>query len=216
MAMLQHGSQLGKHVIGRLLGVGRSAQVYEVAAADVPLGAKARQRFLSSFPPRHPRRRALPFREWSHLRGCQPGSGCRPALLLRGASLARVSRCGRFVRPPQNGGAGPLDIESYFDRAADGQMLIRGTRVDITTVLDAYRDGLSPEEIAYNYPTLTLEQVYASLTYYLAHKVALDAATSRAAPEEPAPDAPVVARLRALAAPRRATEPGDKKVAASR
>lgn len=111
-----------------------------------------------------------------------------------------------------------MDIESYFDRTADGDMLIRGTRVDLTTVLDAYRDGLSPEEIAYNYPTLTLEQVYATLTYYLAHKVALDDAARRAAPasEEPVHDAPVVARLRALAGRRRAAEPGGKKVAASR
>jgi uncharacterized protein (DUF433 family) len=67
------------------------------------------------------------------------------------------------------------------ERTADGDMLIRGTRVDIATVLDAYRDGLSPEEIVYNYPTLTLEQVYATLTYYLAHKVALDAAARPAA-----------------------------------
>jgi uncharacterized protein (DUF433 family) len=112
-----------------------------------------------------------------------------------------------------------LDIESYFDRA-DGDILIRGTRVDITTVLAAYQDGLSPEEIAYNYPTVTLEQVYATLTYYLAHKAALDNAARRATPasEEQgrAPDAPVVARLRALAGQRRATAPGGKNVAASR
>jgi uncharacterized protein (DUF433 family) len=111
-----------------------------------------------------------------------------------------------------------LDIESYFDRASDGDVLIRGTRVDITTVLDAYREGLSPEEIAYNYPTLTLEQVYATLTYYLAHRAALDSVASRAEPasEEAAPDAPVVARLRALAERRRPAAPGREKVAASR
>jgi uncharacterized protein (DUF433 family) len=111
-----------------------------------------------------------------------------------------------------------LDIESYFDRASEDEVLIRGTRVDITTVLDAYRDGLSPEEIAYNYPTLTLEQVYATLTYYLAHRAELDAAARRAAPapDTAAPAAPVVARLRAIAERRRAAAPGGAKVAASR
>jgi uncharacterized protein (DUF433 family) len=73
-----------------------------------------------------------------------------------------------------------MDIESYFERVADDEILIRGTRVDLATVLDAYREGLSPEEIAYNYPTLTLEQVYASVTYYLAHREALDGASGEA------------------------------------
>lgn len=85
-------------------------------------------------------------------------------------------------------------------------------------MLDAYREGLSPEEIAYNYPTLTLEQVYATLTYYLANRSAVDdtARRSARASGEAVPDAPVVARLRALAERRRAAAPGGKKVAAPR
>jgi uncharacterized protein (DUF433 family) len=46
---------------------------------------------------------------------------------------------------------------------------IKGTRVGIETVLDDYLCGASPEEIVARYRTLTLEQVYATITYYL-HK----------------------------------------------
>jgi uncharacterized protein (DUF433 family) len=114
-----------------------------------------------------------------------------------------------------------LDIENYFDRVTPDDILIRRTRVDVATVFDAYREGLSPEEIAYNYPTLTLEQVYATLTYYLAHREALDAAERGGqqparASEPTSPEAPVIMRLRALATQRRAAPPGDEKSAASR
>ena len=32
-----------------------------------------------------------------------------------------------------------------------------------------YQEGASPEEIALRYPTLTLEQIHATITYYLAY-----------------------------------------------
>ena len=46
---------------------------------------------------------------------------------------------------------------------------IKGTRLGIETVLDDYLGGAGPEEVAARYRTLTLEQVYATITYYL-HK----------------------------------------------
>ena len=99
-----------------------------------------------------------------------------------------------------------MDIETYFEHVNEGEVLIRGTRVDVASVLDAYRDGLSPEEIAYNFPTLTLEQVYATLTYYLANRTQLDAqmrAGGSVQPSKRGAEPPVVGRLRALAAQRR-------------
>ncbi|MEA3341849.1 MAG: DUF433 domain-containing protein, partial [Chloroflexota bacterium] len=58
-------------------------------------------------------------------------------------------------------------IENYFDFASPADIRIKGTRVGIEIVLDDYLDGASPEEIAARYRTLTLEQVYATITYYL-------------------------------------------------
>jgi uncharacterized protein (DUF433 family) len=53
--------------------------------------------------------------------------------------------------------------------ALSDRFTIGGNWGTIETVLDDYLGGASPEEIAARYRTLTLEQVYAIITYYL-HK----------------------------------------------
>lgn len=68
-----------------------------------------------------------------------------------------------------------ISITDYFDFLDADDIRIRGTRVGIETVLDDYLNAHSPEEIAVRYPTLTLEQVYASITFYLSRKSDLDA-----------------------------------------
>jgi uncharacterized protein (DUF433 family) len=60
-------------------------------------------------------------------------------------------------------------MEKTFDFLSPDDIRIKGTRVGIETVLDDYLRGASPEEIVTRYRTLTLEQVYAAITYYL-HK----------------------------------------------
>ena len=60
-------------------------------------------------------------------------------------------------------------MENYFDFLSPDDIRIKGTRIGIETVLDDYLSGAGPEEIAARYRTLTLEQVYATITYYL-HK----------------------------------------------
>jgi len=63
-----------------------------------------------------------------------------------------------------------MELETYFEFINDKAIRIAGTRVGIETVLSDYHEGASPEEIALHYPTLTLEQVHASITYYLANR----------------------------------------------
>ena len=65
-------------------------------------------------------------------------------------------------------------IEDYFDFQSPDDIRIKGTRVGIETVLDDYLAGTSPEEIAARYRTLTLEQVYATITYYLRKQEEMD------------------------------------------
>ena len=61
-----------------------------------------------------------------------------------------------------------MQIETYFDFLAADDIWIKGTRVGIETVLDEYiHNNQTPEAIADNYYTLTLEQVYATILYYL-------------------------------------------------
>jgi uncharacterized protein (DUF433 family) len=62
-----------------------------------------------------------------------------------------------------------VELESYFEFLADEAIRIAGTRVGMETVVWNYQEGASPEEIALRYPTLTLEQIHATITYYLAH-----------------------------------------------
>lgn len=53
---------------------------------------------------------------------------------------------------------------------------IAGSRVSLDSVILAFLDGLSPETIvAECFPTLTLEQVYGAIAYYLAHRAKMDA-----------------------------------------
>jgi uncharacterized protein (DUF433 family) len=59
-------------------------------------------------------------------------------------------------------------LEDYFDFLAPEDIRIRGTRVGIETVLNDYiHRGRTPEQIAASYPALSLEQVYATILYYL-------------------------------------------------
>ena len=48
-----------------------------------------------------------------------------------------------------------------------GVILIKGSRVPIDTVVYAFNQGASPEDIVMSYPTLALNDVYAVITYYL-------------------------------------------------
>ena len=67
-----------------------------------------------------------------------------------------------------------MDLESYFNFLDPDDIRLRGTRVGIETVLDDYLNAVSPEEIAARYRSVTLEQVYATITYYLHNQRQVD------------------------------------------
>ncbi|MDJ0899038.1 MAG: DUF433 domain-containing protein [Xenococcus sp. MO_188.B8] len=59
-------------------------------------------------------------------------------------------------------------LKDYFYVISPNDIRIQGTRIGIETILNEYINcGRSPEEIAHTYPSLTLEQVYATILYYL-------------------------------------------------
>ncbi|NES00026.1 MAG: DUF433 domain-containing protein [Symploca sp. SIO1B1] len=61
-----------------------------------------------------------------------------------------------------------MQIEEYFDFLAPNDIRVKGTRVGIESILYEYIKGkLSPEEIELKFRTVTLEQVYATVLYYL-------------------------------------------------
>lgn len=61
---------------------------------------------------------------------------------------------------------------------ADGVMRIVGSRVTLATVLLAFRDGATAEEIATAY-ALQLPDVYSVIAYYLNHRGELDGYVDR-------------------------------------
>ena len=72
-----------------------------------------------------------------------------------------------------------MELESYFEFLAEDAIRLRGTRVGIETVVRDYLEGASPEEIALRYPTLTLEQIHATIRYALANQTQVDAYLQR-------------------------------------
>ncbi len=57
----------------------------------------------------------------------------------------------------------------------DGRLRIEGTRITVNQIVVLYKQGYSPEEIADQYPQLTLAQVYAALAFYHANKKEVEA-----------------------------------------
>lgn len=56
-----------------------------------------------------------------------------------------------------------------------GHLRIDGTRVTVNQIVAWYKQGYGAEEIADQYPHLTLAQVYTALAYYHANKEEVEA-----------------------------------------
>jgi uncharacterized protein (DUF433 family) len=65
-------------------------------------------------------------------------------------------------------------MEKLYVAQTDGGYRIADSRVSLDSVVCDFLSGLSPEGIADNYDTLTLEQVFGAVTYYLAHQAEVD------------------------------------------
>ncbi|MDZ7962990.1 MAG: DUF433 domain-containing protein [Aulosira sp. DedQUE10] len=74
-----------------------------------------------------------------------------------------------------------MQLEDYFDFLSEDDIRIKGHRIGIDNVLDYYLEGYTPEEIAANLPTLSLEQIHATVTYYLHNRASINASLSRLA-----------------------------------
>ncbi len=53
---------------------------------------------------------------------------------------------------------------------ADGVILVANTRVTLDTVIAAFLEGATAEEIEMQYPALKLADVYLVISYYLNHR----------------------------------------------
>lgn len=99
-----------------------------------------------------------------------------------------------------------MQLEDYFDFLAPDDIRLKGHRIGIETILFDYLElGLFPEDIVLRYPTLNLEEVYATITFYYRDQEKIDAYlraykdyTERAYREQEMNPSPAAKRLREL------------------
>lgn len=65
-------------------------------------------------------------------------------------------------------------MKDYIEKD-EGGYRVAGTRVSLDSVVYAFREGQSPENIVQSFPVLQLEQIYGAITFYLAHRPEIDA-----------------------------------------
>lgn len=64
-----------------------------------------------------------------------------------------------------------MQLEDYFNFLAPDDIRLKGSRIGIETVLyEHIHRAQTPEQIIQKYPSLSLEQVYATILYYLHNK----------------------------------------------
>ena len=66
------------------------------------------------------------------------------------------------------------EVPPLADDGAGG-LRISGTRVSLDTIVHAYSQRATPEQIAEDFSTVSLAQVYAVIAYYLKHRDEVDA-----------------------------------------
>jgi len=96
-----------------------------------------------------------------------------------------------------------MRLEDYFDFEDSELIRIKGHRIGIEHVLELYQQGYSPEQIMQEFPGLSLEQIHATITYYLHNRAKIDSyiqqgreRAERAYQESSASPSPLVQRLK--------------------
>jgi uncharacterized protein (DUF433 family) len=110
-----------------------------------------------------------------------------------------------------------MQLEEYFNFLATDDIRLKGTRVGIETILyDYIYRARTAEEIAKTYSSLTLEQVYATILYYLHNREAIAQYLTdwveygdRARAEQRQNPSPARVRLQQLMAKRQITTPSN-------
>jgi len=109
----------------------------------------------------------------------------------------------------------PVNLKDYFETVTGGAVRIKGHRIGIEHVIARYHEGYRPEQIAQEFPGLSLEKIYATITYYLHNQVEVDAYLAELAAwseqsyrkEQAEEPLPVVQRLRKIKAEREQNDP---------
>jgi uncharacterized protein (DUF433 family) len=71
--------------------------------------------------------------------------------------------------------ADPITEQIPIRADEHGRLRVGGTRVLLDLVIYAFRLGSTPETITEQYPSLSLDDVYLAIGYYLRHREQIDA-----------------------------------------
>jgi uncharacterized protein (DUF433 family) len=63
-----------------------------------------------------------------------------------------------------------VSMTKEFVERRQGSFYLIGSRVPLAHIVREFQNGESPEAIRSHYSTLSLEQVYGAITFYLGHK----------------------------------------------
>ena len=67
-----------------------------------------------------------------------------------------------------------MERNDYIEQR-NGGFYVAGTRVSLDSIVYSFKAGDSPETIRQNFSSLSLEQVYGAIAFYLAHEQEVDA-----------------------------------------
>jgi uncharacterized protein (DUF433 family) len=67
----------------------------------------------------------------------------------------------------------PILAKPYIEQRDTGYW-ITGTRISLDSVVLSYLNGESPENMAQNFPLLSLEQIYGAIAFYLSNRDIVD------------------------------------------
>ena len=60
-------------------------------------------------------------------------------------------------------------MQDFVERR-EGSFYLAGSRVPLAAIVHDFRNGETPEAIQSSFPTVSLEQVYGAITFYLGNK----------------------------------------------
>ena len=72
-----------------------------------------------------------------------------------------------------------MQLEEYFEIFEPDDIRIKGHRIGIEDVIKYHLAGYTSQQILEHLPTLNLEKIYATLTYYYQNKPQIDAYIQR-------------------------------------
>ena len=64
---------------------------------------------------------------------------------------------------------------ALLTRTSEGVLRITGTRITLDSVIQAFHDGATPEEMCQDFPGLALPHIYSVLAFYLTQQDTVDA-----------------------------------------